>query len=84
MRAAGVGPRDTVVIGDTAFDMAMARAAGARAIGVSWGYHPAADLDAEGAALVIDDFAALMPALDMLWGAAQQRSSHDSGQYGAG
>jgi phosphoglycolate phosphatase len=88
MREAGVGPRDTVVIGDTAFDVAMARAAGARAIGVSWGYHAAADLHAEGATLVIDDFAALMPALDTLWGAegakglwheAQPRSSHGAG-----
>ncbi len=37
-------PEDTVVIGDTVFDMEMARNAGASAIGVSWGYHPVADL----------------------------------------
>ena len=30
----------TVVVGDSAFDMQMARAAGAFAVGVSWGYQP--------------------------------------------
>ena len=29
------------MIGDTAYDMAMARAAGCRALGVAWGYHAA-------------------------------------------
>ena len=58
---AGVGPGDAVMIGDTSFDMEMARAAGTGAIGVDWGYHPAASLDA---ALVISDFAALPGAID--------------------
>ncbi|WP_176085777.1 HAD-IA family hydrolase [Martelella sp. HB161492] len=35
---AGIDPAETVVIGDAVFDMQMARAAGARALGVSWGY----------------------------------------------
>ncbi len=49
---AGVQPMDTVVIGDTAYDMAMAIAAGARALGVAWGYHaPAALLDAGASAV---------------------------------
>ena len=30
----------TLMIGDTSYDMAMARAAGVTAIGVTWGYHP--------------------------------------------
>ena len=30
------------MVGDTSFDMPMARAAGVRAIGVGWGYHPVA------------------------------------------
>jgi phosphoglycolate phosphatase len=46
MSETGVGPRDTVVIGDTVFDMEMAQAAGVRAIGVGWGYHAPADLGA--------------------------------------
>ena len=37
MRETGVPPRDTVVVGDTVFDVEMARAAGARAIGVAMG-----------------------------------------------
>ena len=36
----GISPRNTIVIGDTGFDMQMAVSAGATAIGVSWGYHP--------------------------------------------
>jgi len=49
MAEAGATPAETVVIGDTSFDMAMARAAGARAVGVGWGYHPAAELRRAGA-----------------------------------
>jgi len=67
MRETGVGAEHTVVVGDTAFDMAMARAAGAAAIGVSWGYHPVADLHAAGAHVVVDSFDALLLALDDLW-----------------
>jgi phosphoglycolate phosphatase len=40
---------DAVMIGDTTYDIAMARAAGVRAIGVTWGYHPAIDLVEAGA-----------------------------------
>jgi phosphoglycolate phosphatase len=76
MREAGVGPRDTIVVGDTVYDIGMARAAGARAIGVSWGYHAAADLHAEGADTVIDDYAALAPALDAMWSGALARAQH--------
>ncbi|RST31974.1 HAD family hydrolase [Sphingomonas ginkgonis] len=39
----------SVVIGDTAWDMGMARAAGARAIGALWGYHDEAELLRAGA-----------------------------------
>lgn len=45
----GVEPAETLVIGDTAFDMEMARNAGAHALGVAWGYHPAEELIAAGA-----------------------------------
>ncbi len=50
---AGAGPRNAVMIGDTSFDMAMARAAGVRAIGVAWGYHDAAELSEAGAETVV-------------------------------
>ncbi len=45
------------MIGDSTYDMAMARAAGVRALGVSWGYHPPADLIAAGAQAVAADMA---------------------------
>jgi phosphoglycolate phosphatase len=66
MRDAGVTPDNTVVVGDTVFDIAMARAAGASAIGVSWGYHTRDSLMAAGAP-VIDAFATLEPTLDRIW-----------------
>lgn len=52
MLEAGAEPNDTVMIGDTAFDMAMARAAGCRAIGVAWGYHAPDELLEAGAEAV--------------------------------
>jgi phosphoglycolate phosphatase len=67
MSETGIGPEDTVVIGDTVFDIQMARSAGAAAIGVSWGYHPVEDLRAAGARSVLNDFAALDDALAALW-----------------
>ena len=66
MREAGATPQDTVVVGDTSYDIAMARAAGAAAIGVSWGYHARDCLSAAGVR-VIDAFATLEPTLDKLW-----------------
>ena len=60
---AGVAAERTVVVGDTTFDIEMARAAGTLAIGVSWGYHPVAQLQAAGAHRLVDDFAALPAAI---------------------
>ena len=55
----GVAPEDTLMVGDTTFDMALAVNAGARALGVSWGYHAPQDLLAAGAERVLDDFSDL-------------------------
>lgn len=52
MADAGAVPETTMMIGDTSYDMAMARAAGATAIGVTWGYHDADELVAAGAQLL--------------------------------
>ena len=57
-------PAATVMIGDTSFDMAMARSAGVNAIGVSWGYHPHEDLRKAGAKIIVDSFADLLHQLD--------------------
>ena len=50
---AGAEPADAVMIGDTTFDMEMARAAGVRAIGVAWGYHTESELREAGAEHVV-------------------------------
>lgn len=42
----------TVMIGDTAYDMLMARDAGVRGLGVNWGYHTPAELREAGAARI--------------------------------
>ncbi|MGB3379887.1 HAD-IA family hydrolase [Allopontixanthobacter sediminis] len=52
MADAAAMPRDTVMIGDTSFDIDMARAINVRAIGVDWGYHTSAELTAAGAQAV--------------------------------
>lgn len=49
MADAGAMPENTLMIGDTAFDIGMARAANVTAIGVAWGYHATHELIAEGA-----------------------------------
>jgi phosphoglycolate phosphatase len=51
---AGAAPETTFVVGDTSFDMAMALAAGATAIGAGWGYHEAEELIEAGAAAVAE------------------------------
>ncbi len=48
----GAEAEHCVMIGDTAFDMAMAQAAGVRALGVDWGYHAPAELVEAGAEAV--------------------------------
>jgi phosphoglycolate phosphatase len=49
IREAGVEAGRTIMIGDTTFDIEMARGAGVGALGVGWGYHPVAALKASGA-----------------------------------
>ena len=64
----GIEPASTVVIGDTGFDMEMARAAGARPLGVGWGYHPREALTAAGAERVAetaDDILAFLASLEI-------------------
>lgn len=66
----GVEPGAAVMVGDTSFDIKMARAAGIAALGVAWGYHPADDLVAAGAARVLADFADLPGAMEEVWALA--------------
>ncbi|WP_224817003.1 HAD-IA family hydrolase [Hasllibacter sp. MH4015] len=66
----GVEAGDAVMVGDTSFDMEMARAACVRGIGVGWGYHPAAELRDAGAVAVLSDFAELPAATREGWACA--------------
>lgn len=66
MRETGVAPERTVMVGDTAYDMDMARAAGCFALGVAWGYHRPEDLRRAGAEAVVERVADLVPALNAL------------------
>jgi len=59
----GVAPSRAVMLGDTTYDMDMARAAGIKTIGVTWGYHAADTLKPD---VMIDTFAALSGAVDAL------------------
>jgi len=63
----GVARDRAVMIGDTTYDIEMARSAGVVPVGVSWGYHAVDALRAAGAALVVDSFEALPGALDDIW-----------------
>jgi len=56
---AGAQPSNAVMIGDTTFDIDMARAANVRAIGVAWGYHEPQELNEAGAAAIANDVAEL-------------------------
>jgi len=63
MAEVGAEPAETVLVGDTTYDMEMAGNAGVAAIGVSWGYHGATELRASGARRIVERFADLHAAL---------------------
>jgi phosphoglycolate phosphatase len=63
LKATGKAASRTFLIGDSTFDMRMARAAGVGAIGVSWGVHPTASLLSAGAEMIVDDFKMLVDGL---------------------
>lgn len=62
----GAAARDTVIIGDTTFDMEMGKAAGTKAIGVTWGYHHPDELRAAGADRIVETYADLPAAIDSI------------------
>lgn len=59
MDETAIAPERTIMIGDTSFDIEMAKAAQVKAIGVDWGYHPVAHLHQAGADDVATDFGQL-------------------------
>jgi phosphoglycolate phosphatase len=50
----GVAKDETVVIGDTVYDIHMGKAAGCHTIGVGWGYHPLSELREAGASHIVE------------------------------
>lgn len=56
LAATGINRENTVMIGDTEYDIKMARNAGVIAIGVSWGYHDVDRLKSAGAHHITHDF----------------------------
>lgn len=66
MAETAAAPGATVMIGDTTYDMHMARNAGVASIAVAWGYHDTAELIAAGATELAGDFAALPALVDRM------------------
>ncbi len=67
MAEADVEAAETLMLGDTGFDMAMAVNAGVTPVGVAWGNHDADALYAAGARVVLEDFRDLMPYVIEQW-----------------
>jgi len=63
MNETGADASVTVMVGDTTFDMEMARNANVWAIGVAWGYHEVSELTAAGAHTVVHTYAELPAAI---------------------
>lgn len=67
MAEVGANPWNTAVIGDTIFDVSLAVNAKAHGIGVSWGYHPPAELEKAGARTVAERYEDLPGILEAIW-----------------
>jgi len=70
MSETGAQPEDTIMIGDTTFDIEMAVNAKVRSIGVAWGYHESEELMDAGAAQVVHSADDLAEALFEMAGGA--------------
>ena len=67
-RETGVDLQRVIMIGDTSYDILMARNAGVVAVGVAWGYHPIDELRAAGADAIVDHASEIHPAAERLIG----------------
>lgn len=67
MAETGAAPHETIMIGDTTYDIEMAVAAKVGALGVTWGYHPRDELTEAGAHLIIDGYTEMPAALDRIF-----------------
>ena len=66
MAETGAEPADTLMIGDTTYDVEMGLAAGAQTIGVAWGYHAPERLIGAGAHAMAEAPDRLLAAIDAL------------------
>ena len=57
-------PEETIVVGDTWFDIEMGKRAGVRTVGVTFGNGTKESLEQAGATWIIDDFALLLDIID--------------------
>jgi len=64
---AGARAEQTVMIGDTSYDMQMGRSAGTRTVGVAWGYHAPTELLASGADRIVESYPLLAGVLSGLF-----------------
>jgi phosphoglycolate phosphatase len=67
MAETGAEPHETIMIGDTTYDIDMAHAAKVGALGVTWGYHHRDELSESGAHLIIDDYAEMPGAISNIY-----------------
>lgn len=63
MERLGARPEETVVIGDTVYDLQMGRAAGCRTVGVTWGNQPREQILTASPDWTVDRFPALLDIL---------------------
>ncbi len=65
---AGADITSTIMVGDTSYDMMMARSAGSHAVGVKWGYHSESELLEGGAHHLLEAYSELPPIAELLGG----------------
>lgn len=63
IRLSGFSPSNTIVVGDTTYDISMARAAGVTSVGVTYGNHSVSQLFESGANYLVDSFNEILPVL---------------------
>lgn len=63
----GVKSEDTIMVGDTIYDIEMGNEIGVHTIGVTFGYHSREDLVSAGADYIIDDMREILPIVDNIF-----------------
>lgn len=77
MQTLGIGPEQTLMVGDTEYDMAMARKAGAGPVAVSYGVHAPERLQQYSPLTCLDTLAEFIPWLHHYQKSGHEYSNHD-------